>query len=132
MNDRFHKFSAWISKIIGSPYAFFIAIAVLAFWGFSGFIFGFSEQWQIVINTVTTIITFLIVFLIQNTENRESKATHLKLDEIIRVIKQARNEMIAAEDFPEEKLEKLEKEFTALANETVEAEPEKRSENAKN
>lgn len=86
-------------------------------WAISGPLFGFSDTWELVINTVTTIITFLMVFIIQNSQNRDMKSIHLKLDELIRVSKMARNGLIALENMSEEDLDKLEREFTGLVHE---------------
>jgi len=94
--------------------AFIIAAFIVVAWAFTGPLFGFSDTWQLVINTSTTIVTFLMVFLIQNAQNRDSKAVHLKLDELLRSIKEARNQMIDLEDCSEEELEKYKKEFQAM------------------
>ena len=83
MKNFFRKFSQKTSEIMGSPGSFISALILLLIWGFTGSIFGFSDTWQLVINTITTIITFLMVFLIQNTQNRDAKAIQLKLDELI-------------------------------------------------
>ena len=90
---------------------FMAAVVVLLAWAFSGPVFHFSDTWQLIINTGTTIITFLMVFLIQNTQNRDAKAMHLKLDEIIRALKKARNEMVDLEELSDEELKKLEDQF---------------------
>jgi len=95
--------------MLGSAWAF--AGAVLVIWIFTGPTFHFSDTWQLIINTATTIITFLMVFLIQNTQNRDAKAVHLKLDELIRAIKDARNELVDLEDLSDEELKKLEEQF---------------------
>ncbi|MDQ6630633.1 MAG: low affinity iron permease family protein [Verrucomicrobiota bacterium] len=113
-NDWFHKFAHQSSKIVGSPWAFFIAVLILLIWGILGPVFGFSDTWQLVINTATTIITFLIVFLIQNTQNRDAKAIHLKLDELLHGVKGARNKLINLENFSEEEMKQLQKEFERL------------------
>ncbi len=114
MNEIFHKIAHKTSLIVGSPWAFLLAVLVIACWAISGPIFGFSDTWQLVINTGTTIITFLIVFLIQNTQNRDSKAIHLKLDELIRAVKGARTRLIDLEDLTDEELAKLQEEFARL------------------
>src|SRR5260221_13282471 len=93
---------------------FTIAVAVIIVWAATGPVFGFSDTWQLIINTATTIITFLMVFLIQNTQNRDAKAVHLKLDELIRAIKDARNELVDLEDLSDEELEKLEAQFRRM------------------
>jgi low affinity Fe/Cu permease len=115
MNDTFHKFAARVSHFAGSPWAFITALLILLIWGLTGPLFGFSDTWQLVINTGTTIITFLMVFLIQNTQYRDSKAVNLKLDELIRAIKEARVDMIDLEDLSDEELEKIEKQFQRIA-----------------
>jgi low affinity Fe/Cu permease len=93
------------AKAAGSKYAFLLAGAIILGWGVSGPWFGYSNTWQLVINTGTTIVTFLMVFLIQNTTNREGRALHAKLDELIRVDRNARNELIALEEKTEEEIE---------------------------
>jgi low affinity Fe/Cu permease len=90
-SERFHWFAARTSLVLGSPWAFFLALAIVVVWLLSGPVFHFSDTWQLVINTGTTIVTFLMVFLIQNTQNRDARAVHLKLDELIRATKRARN-----------------------------------------
>ncbi len=114
MRDLFHKIAQKTSNAVGSPWAFSLAILIIILWAASGPIFGFSDTWQLVINTSTTIVTFLMVFLIQNTQNRDAKVIHLKLDELIRVTKSARNHLVDLEDCTEEELERLEKEFQRL------------------
>jgi low affinity Fe/Cu permease len=101
---------------MGSPWAFTLAVAVILGWVVTGPIFGFSDTWQLVINTGTTIVTFLMVFLIQNTQNRDAKATQLKLDELIRAIGDARNQFIGAELEPEELMEREKREVEAEKN----------------
>jgi len=121
MKQLFHKLSTFISNAVGSPYAFILAIATIVIWGVSGPTFGFSDTWQLVINTGTTIITFLMVFLIQNTQNRDSKALHIKLDELIRTTKNARNNIIDIEDMEDDQLEEYHKEFGEMHRKTTEA-----------
>src|SRR6185436_10674504 len=111
MNEFFRRFSHKTSEIVGSPWSFIVALTVILVWALTGPIFHFSDTWQLVINTGTTIVTFLMVFLIQNTQNRDAKAIHLKLDELIRAIEQARNNLVDLEDLSDEDLAKLEKEF---------------------
>lgn len=111
MKDIFRHLAQWTSRIAGTPKAFFFALLIVAVWAVTGPVFNYSDTWQLVINTGTTILTFLMVFLIQNTQNRDSHAIHLKLDELIRAIKSARNELIDVEDEADEKLEALEREF---------------------
>jgi low affinity Fe/Cu permease len=111
MNDFFRKFAHKISEIAGSPAAFIAALGIILVWASYGPSFNFSEIWHLMINTATTITTFLIVFLIQNTQNRDAKAIHLKLDELLRVSKPARDNLVDLEDFSDEELNKLENEF---------------------
>jgi low affinity Fe/Cu permease len=113
--EWFRKFAHSVSQFAGSPSAFTFSVLVILIWGTLGPLFHFSDTWQLVINTATTIITFLMVFLIQNTQNRDSKAIHLKLDELIRAVKGARNNLVMLENLSEEELEILEKQFTRIA-----------------
>jgi low affinity Fe/Cu permease len=114
MSEFFRLAAKKIACAIGSPYAFVIAFSGVLLWATLGPVFGFSDTWQLVINTSTTIITFLVVFMIQNTQNRDSKALHLKLDELIRAIGSARNGLIDSEDLPDVELDRLETEFAKL------------------
>jgi low affinity Fe/Cu permease len=114
MNDFFRKFAHRTSEIVGSPWAFITAVALIIGWALSGPIFGFTDTWQLVINTSTTIVTFLMVFLIQNTQNRDAKAIHLKLDELIRSIEGARNGLVDLEDLTDEELQRLQEEFKRI------------------
>jgi low affinity Fe/Cu permease len=102
------------STAVGRPKSFFVAVAIIAAWGVSGPFFHFSDTWQLIINTGTTIVTFLMVFLIQNTQNRDSKAIHLKLDELLRATRAARNTLMNLEDMSDDELAELEAEFTRL------------------
>jgi len=99
---------------MGSPWAFIAATVLILIWAITGPLFGFSEVWQLVINTGTTIITFLMVFLIQNTQNRDAKAMHLKLDELLRGVEGARTSMVDLEDLSDEELKKLQEDFQRL------------------
>lgn len=114
MNDFFHGLAVKVSNAIGSPKAFFIALSAIVFWAVTGPIFGFSDTWQLVINTSTTIITFLIVFLIQNTQNRDSRVIQLKLDEILKSAKGARTELVDMEELSDEELDKLQLQYREL------------------
>jgi low affinity Fe/Cu permease len=114
VNDLFRAFSRNIALAVGSAWAFIIAISVVIIWAATGRIFHFSDTWQLIINTGTTIVTFLMVFLIQNTQNRDGKAVQLKLDELIRALKGARNKLVDLEDLSDEELKKLQKEFERL------------------
>ena len=111
MSDAFRIFARRSSRVLGSAWAFGIAILIIVIWGLTGPAFHYSNTWQLIINTGTTIVTFLMVFLIQNTQNRDAKAAHLKLDEIIRALKGARNELIDLEKLADEDLTSLEKQF---------------------
>lgn len=112
----FSRFSRGTSAIAGRPVTFMIAVGVIALWGITGPLFGFSDTWQLVINTATTIITFLMVFLIQNTQNRDTEALQIKLDELIRAVKGARNEVLDLEELDERELEKIREEYLGLAD----------------
>ena len=114
MKDFFRKFASKISAVVGSAWSFIAAVTVILIWGITGPVFGFSDTWQLIINTGTTIVTFLMVFLIQNTQNRDAKAIHLKLDELIRGVKGARTSMVDLEDLSDEELEQLQKEFVRM------------------
>jgi low affinity Fe/Cu permease len=114
VRDAFRVFARNSSTILGSAWAFTIAVLVIIIWAATGPAFHFSNTWQLIINTGTTIVTFLMVFLIQNTQNRDAKAVHLKLDEIIRAIKGARNELVDLEELSDEDLKKLEEQFQRL------------------
>ena len=114
MKDVFRRFAHWTSKVAGSPWVFTFAVIAIILWAASGPLFDYSTDWQLVVNTGTTILTFLMVFLIQNTQNRDSHAIHLKLDELIRSVKNARNDLIDIEDDTDEKLDELEREFQNL------------------
>jgi low affinity Fe/Cu permease len=114
MNEWFRKFATKTSEAIGSPWAFLIALLVTIVWAILGPFLGFSDTWQLWINTGTTISTGLIVFLIQNTQNRDAKAIHLKLDELLRGVEGARTGMVDLEDLSDEDLKKLQVEFQRL------------------
>jgi low affinity Fe/Cu permease len=110
-SDAFRLFAKNSSGMLGSAWAFATAILIILIWGVTGPMFHYSDTWQLIINTGTTIVTFLMVFLIQNTQNRDAKAVHLKLDELIRALKNARNELIDLEKLADEDLMRLEKQF---------------------
>jgi low affinity Fe/Cu permease len=114
MSEIFRRAAKAIACAIGSSYAFVLAALTVLVWALLGPVFGYSDTWQLVINTGTTIVTFLVVFMIQNTQNRDSKALHLKLDELIRASKGARNGLIDSEDLSDEELDRLEQEFARL------------------
>jgi low affinity Fe/Cu permease len=114
LHERFRSIARKVSFWIGHPAAFLIAVVGVIAWGLSGSVFGYSDTWQLVINTTTTIITFLVVFLIQNSQNHDSKVIQLKLDELLRAIKEARNTLVDLEELPDEDLNRLEAEFRKL------------------
>jgi low affinity Fe/Cu permease len=114
MNEAFRKFSHYVANIVGSPMSFLAALTLIALWLCTGPIFHFSDTWQLVINTGTTIITFLMVFLIQNSQNRDARAIHLKLDELIRSVDGARTSLVNLESLPDDKLLSLQQEFERL------------------
>jgi low affinity Fe/Cu permease len=114
MNNFFRKFANKTSIATGSPWAFIVALLIIITWAILGPYFGYSDTWQLVINTGTTIITFLMVFLIQNTQNRDGMATQVKLDELLRGTKGARTSMVDIEDLSDEDLEKLQDQFKTL------------------
>ena len=114
MQNLFRKFSQRVSEWMGSSWAFIIAVAVIVVWGLTGPVFAYSDSWQLIINTSTTIITFLMVFLIQNTQNRDAVATQIKLDELIRAVKGARTRLVHLEDCTDEELLELQQEFKRL------------------
>lgn len=116
MKNRFRIIAGRVSNWTGSAYTFTAAFLVVIIWAVSGPIFQFSDTWQLVINTGTTIVTFLMVFLIQNTQNRDSKALQLKLDELIRSTKGARLHYISLEDLEDDELEELDREFKVVAH----------------
>jgi len=111
VSDAFRLFARRSSMVLGSAWAFASAILIIVIWGLTGPTFHYSDTWQLIINTGTTIVTFLMVFLIQNTQNRDAKAAHLKLDEVIRALKGARNQLIDLEKLSDEDLTSLEKQF---------------------
>lgn len=118
--DSFHKLSQVISTKLGSPYAFFVAIFVVLIWAITGPFFNFSDTWQLVINTGTTIVTFLMVFAIQNTQNRDSRALQLKLNELIKSSRSARTEFVDIEDLSDTELDIMQAQFKELHDKIVE------------
>jgi low affinity Fe/Cu permease len=117
MNELFRKFAQTTSTVVGSSWAFILATAIIVIWAITGPLFRFSDTWQLVINTGTTIITFLMVFLIQNTQNRDAKAIHLKLDELIKGVKGARTGLVDLENLSDAELERLQEQYTRLHHE---------------
>jgi low affinity Fe/Cu permease len=114
-NAKFDRFARLASRLAGRPLAFNIAIAVILLWMLSGPLFGFSDTWQLIINTATTIVTFLMVFLIQHTQNRDTDAIQIKLDELIRAVDTAENILLDLEEMEEEELEILRQRYLELA-----------------
>jgi low affinity Fe/Cu permease len=114
IRDAFGVFARKTSSVLGSAWAFVVAILIIVIWAMTGPAFGYSDTWQLIINTGTTIVTFLMVFLIQNTQNRDAKAVHLKLDELIRALEPARNKLVDLEKLSDDDLKALEKEFETL------------------
>jgi len=122
MNQNHRKKASWFSRFAkstarasGHHVTFLVAVAVIVLWAVTGPLFGFSDTWQLVINTGTTIVTFLMVFLIQNTQNRDSEAMHLKLDELIRAVKGAHNALLDLEELDDEELERVRQDYEKLA-----------------
>jgi low affinity Fe/Cu permease len=111
---RFRYFAHWLSIASGSPLAFLIALMSILVWGITGPLFHFSDTWQLIINTATTVITFLMVFVIQNTQNRDTRAIHLKLDELLHGVAGARNSLVHLESLSDDELDRLQKEFERL------------------
>jgi len=114
MRELFRKFAQTTSQAVGSSWAFILSFLIIVVWAATGPMFHFSDTWQLVINTGTTIVTFLMVFLIQNTQNRDAKAIHLKLDELLKGVKGARTGLVNLEQLSDDELEKLQKEFERL------------------
>lgn len=114
VNELFRKFSGKTSELVGSSGAFILAVITIIVWAATGPMFGYTDTWQLVINTGTTIITFLMVFLIQNTQNRDAKALHLKLDELIKATAGARNNMMNLDGLSDKQLKQLEAEYKRI------------------
>lgn len=114
-SSLFSRFSRTIARATGRPSAFLLAVAIVAIWAVTGPIFGFSDTWQLVINTGTTIVTFLMVFLIQNTQNRDAEAVQVKLDELIRATQGAHNTLLNLEDMEASELDEVRQRYAALA-----------------
>jgi low affinity Fe/Cu permease len=113
--SAFTRFAKWAARATGKPGTFIGAAAVIVLWALSGPIFNFSDTWQLVINTGTTIITFLMVFLIQNTQNRDTEAMQIKLDELIRSVQAAKNTVLDLEEMDEGELDRIRDEYQELA-----------------
>jgi low affinity Fe/Cu permease len=119
MHEVFRKLAHSASEKLGTPWAFGIALGAIVLWAISGPFLDFSTTWQLIINTATTVLTFLMVFLIQNTQNRDARAIQLKLDELIRAIKPARNSLIDIEDMEDEELGMLQDEFKRFREQKI-------------
>jgi len=114
LNESFRRFSAYAASVLGSPWLFVINVVLILIWLVSGPFFHFSDTWQLLVNTATTVFTYLAVFLIQNTQNRDAKAVHLKLDELISSVAGARNRLVDLEDLSDEELAQLQDQFRRL------------------
>jgi low affinity Fe/Cu permease len=121
----FRLCAQWMASAVGSPFAFSLALLTVVVWGLTGPFFHYSDTWQLIINTGTTIVTFLMVFLIQNTQNRDTKALHLKLDELLRGVAGARTSFVNLENLSDEDLERLQHEFERIKRRVVESKPER-------
>jgi low affinity Fe/Cu permease len=117
----FTTFAKWTAHMAGHPWAFCLAVAVIVVWAVTGPLFGFSDTWQLVVNTGTTIVTFLMVFLIQNTQNRDTGAMQAKLDELIRAMEGAHNALLDLEELDEDEIEHIRRDYRELAAEAREA-----------
>jgi low affinity Fe/Cu permease len=113
--SRFGRFARWSAHAVGQPAAFVAAVVVIILWAVAGPVFNFSDTWQLVINTGTTIVTFLMVFLIQNTQNKDAEAMHIKLDELIRALDNAQNALLNLEDLEEKDLDRIRSDYLKLA-----------------
>src|SRR5215468_11350040 len=119
LNLWFSRFASETAAVVGHPYMFLLAVVVLIVWAVSGPLFHFSDTWQLIINTGTTIVTFLVVFLIQNTQNRDTAALQIKLAELILAVHGAKNKLATAEDLTEEELEHLHADYQRRANDAL-------------
>ena len=119
IHDFFAKFARGASHLLGSAWAFLVAAGIVLTWAAAGPFLGFSQAWQLFINTGTTIVTFLMVFIIQNTQNRDARAIHVKLDELIHVVGEAHDDVVDIEDAPEEELQQREEEFVGVRQRAV-------------
>jgi low affinity Fe/Cu permease len=123
MNEYFHRLAERTSRALGSAWAFIGALAIVLIWVLSGPVFHYNDTWQLTINTGTTIVTFLMVFLIQNTQNRDTRTNQLKLDELLRAVQRARTSMVNLDDLSEEELSALEADFRRLGRDIGRHEP---------
>lgn len=118
MTNRFARFAQWIARLSGHPSTFALVAGLIVAWAATGPVFHYSDTWQLVVNTATSVVTFLMVFIIQNTQNRDTAAMQIKLDELIRAIDQAQNVLLDLEELGEEDLEKIRAGYRALARES--------------
>jgi low affinity Fe/Cu permease len=125
MNDWFHHAAHLLADAFGSSWAFVAAALFIVVWAVTGPMFGFSDAWQLVANTITNVVTFLMVFIIQNSQSRDTKATQLKLDELLRAIANARSSLINVESLSDDEMERLQKQFEAVRERAVDA-PDRR------
>lgn len=125
-SSAFRRLAHNVASATGSPFAFMAAVTVILAWGITGPIFHFSDTWQLIINTGTTIITFLMVFLIQNTQNRDSQVVQLKLNELIRAVHNARNDLVDLEELSDEELHRLQEHFASFHRRAVEVRERRR------
>jgi len=123
LSAMFGRWSRAAARVVGHPGAFLAALAFVIAWAVAGPLFGFSEAWQLVINTTTTILTFLMIFLLQNSQNRDTDALQLKLDEVIRALEGARNSMLSVEELDDEQRARLRESFEALGERSRGTEP---------
>src|SRR5687767_5723193 len=114
LNEQFRKFSVWASNGLGAPWVFVVNVLLILLWAASGPFANYSDTWQLIVNTATTVFTYLAVFLIQNTQNRDAIAIHLKLDELIKGVPRARNHLVNLEGLTDAELVALQEEFTRL------------------
>ena len=121
MREPFRRFANRCADMVGSPSAFLAAVAVIVIWSFTGPMYGYSDTWQLVINTGTSVITFLMVFLLQTTQARDTRAMQLKLDELLRAVQTARNGLVRLEDLSDEHLDLLREQFSAISKKAAES-----------
>lgn len=114
LNDFFRRFAGKISHLTGNVWVFVLALVLISTWLMTGPLFNFSNTWQLMINTFTTVVTFLMVFIIQNTQNRDNKALHLKLDELLRAVRGAKLGLVDVDEFTDEELDKIQDKFKKL------------------
>jgi low affinity Fe/Cu permease len=124
LSARFGRWSRKAARVVGHPATFLTAVAFVVTWAVTGPLFGFSDAWQLVINTTTTILTFLMIFLLQNSQNRDTDALELKLDEVIRALEGARNSMLAVEELDDEQRARMREAFEALGERSRDGERE--------